>query len=413
MLKLPRGFLVSGVRCGIKKQGEDLALIYSRVPAVAAGVFTANLVKAAPVIISQQNITRPGARAIIINSGNANAATGAVGERNARKIVESVARHLAISPSEVLIASTGVIGQQLPVEKVLGKVARAKKYLGNSGRHIRKAIHSIMTTDTFAKYVYRKFFIAQKEINIFGFAKGAGMIAPKLQPSATMIACILTDLNITKGCLQKSLNSAVKDSFNRISIDADTSTNDTVFLLANGLAGNQVIRTADNNFRRWQKELSGLCQELAKKIVQDGEGTKHLLEIVVEGAARQKDADKISRTIGDSLLVKTAVFGNDPNWGRILAAIGRSAVKINPERIDIAFQVGQQKIFVYKQGQVTGYSPDKISRLMARASFRHKSAPKIKPLTIRVNLHQGKKASSYYTGDLSYDYIRINACYHT
>lgn len=412
-MKLPRGFLISGVRCGIKKKGEDLALVYSEKPATSAAVFTENLIKAAPVIVSKKNIRRYFCRAVLINSGNANAATGDVGLRDCQKIVAEVARCLNISPAEVLVASTGIIGQRLPTEKIISAIPEAKKSLGNTSKNITRAVAAIMTTDTFPKYIWRKFSIGRKEINIFGFVKGAGMIAPKLTPSATMICCILTDLNISKKLLQASLNWAVSSSFNRISIDGDTSPNDTVFLLANGLAGNKLLTAKNFNFYRWRKELTVLCQTLAKKIVQDGEGTKHLLEIVVEGLRNKKDAQKIARAVGDSLLVKTAIFGNDPNWGRILAAIGKSEVKLNPKKIDIAFQVGKKKIFVYKQGKIARYSPAQVSKLIRKTAFPVKSVAEVIPLTIRINLHQGKENSLYYTGDLSYDYVRINASYHT
>ncbi|HCJ66419.1 MAG TPA: hypothetical protein DHV62_03610, partial [Elusimicrobia bacterium] len=346
---LPKGFWAEGIACGIKrKDKKDLALFYSQVPAKAVGVFTANQVKSAPVVVSKEQLAKSdGVRAIITNSGCANACTGTRGLNDAKEMCNLTARLLGLKPGSVLVASTGVIGRYLPMPKIRQGIKNLVTNflhcsIAPSLNYSETAVEAIMTTDTFPKIVSKKIFLPSLNpnpyplipVSIWSCAKGAGMIHPDL---ATLLCFILTDIAIDRRLLEKALKTAVNQSFNCITVDGETSTNDTVFLLANGLAGNQPIKKEDNNFRKFQNVLNKVTLDLAKMVTKDGEGATKLVKIVVKNARNSQEAKKVAKAIALSPLVKTAFFGADPNWGRIIGAIGHSGVKIIPEKIDLYF----------------------------------------------------------------------------
>lgn len=415
---LPRGFWAGGIACGIKhKNKKDLALFYSQVPAQAAAVFTTNQVKAAPVIFSKAQLAslerRRGGlaksaevRAIITNSGCANACTGEKGLRDAKEMSHLTAQLLGVREEQVLVASTGVIGRYLPMDKIRQGIKNLVTHLlTRSPANPLTAVQAIMTTDTFPKITSLQFTVDRSQVTIWACAKGAGMIHPEL---ATLLCFIFTDIAIDRCLLKKALKTAVDQSFNYITVDGETSTNDTVFLLANGLAGNQPIKKEDNNFRKFQDALNKATLDLAKMVAKDGEGATKLVKIVVKNARNSKEAIKIARAIALSPLVKTAFFGADPNWGRIMGAIGHSGVKIIPEKIDLYFDALQ----VAKNGSVLEGS----GRLQsAKSQFQNKARKilKQKEFTLTVNLHQGKAKAEIYTCDLSPKYVKINSAYST
>ncbi len=389
-----KGFLFSGISAGIKKDGKrDLGLIYSEVPARVAGLFTTNKIQAAPVILDRERIRKGLCQAVIINSGNANACTGKRGLRDAKRICSLVAKHLGIDEDLVLISSTGVIGVPLPMDKIEREIPKLVEGLSPDGWD--KTVESIMTTDTFPKYRASNFTIKDKEVRLFGMVKGAGMIRPDL---ATMLSFLVTDANIESYTLKNMLKKAVETSFNRITIDGETSTNDTVLLIANGKSNHPVINKIDKEAKIFQSKLSDLCEELAKSIVMDGEGATKFIEIIVRGAKTRDDAKKIAYTIANSPLVKTAFYGEDVNWGRILAAIGHSGVRVDPEKIDLFFD----KIPLVRKGVGILSNESKASE-----SLRNRS------LKVVVNLNLGKEEFSVYTTDLSIDYVKVNASYRS
>lgn len=386
------GFQFAAVKCGIKYENRlDLGLAWSEVPASVAGAFTTNLIKAAPVVISQKRIRSGMARALLVNSGYANACTGRQGYRDADLLTSELARILGAPAGSILIASTGTIGMTLPVKKMMNSLPALVQNL--SPKTAPDFIQSILTTDTFPKVVYTRKIIGGKKITLFGTAKGAGMIMPNM---ATMLGFVFTDLAIPSRLLQPIFTAAVEESFNRITVDGDTSTNDTALCLANGLAGNAVPR--GRSLSQVESLIGDTLKELARMIVRDGEGGTKLVEIRVEGARNPREADLVARTIANSPLVKTAIYGAEPNWGRIIAAAGRSGVKINPDRVDIWF--GGLQAVRSSQG-VPGAQKKAIPLL------------KKKEIKIRVNLNQGQARTSILTCDFSEGYIKINAGYMT
>jgi len=389
----PKGFRAAGVRCGIKQKGLDLMLLVSDVPAVAAGVFTTNAVKSAPVLVSKYRIRSGIAQAIIANSGNANCCTGRKGMDDAKQMAQFVASAIQLEDDKVLVASTGVIGKHLPMERIKSGVAEAVAALSTDGGS--SAAEAIMTTDTRPKEFSSQVEIGGVTVRIGAMCKGVGMLAPNM---ATMLAFITTDANITASALQQCLKAAADESFNCITVDGDMSTNDSVFILANGLAGNPVISGPGENMDKFQAALISVTVHLAREIARDGEGATKLVEIRVNGADTIEDARKVALTIANSPLVKTAVFGQDPNWGRVLAAAGRSGVGMDPDRAELYF--GQVKIF--ERGE-----PTPVSEEDARAPMMEDE------LTITLNLNQGNSSAKIWTCDLSYDYVKINAEYHT
>ena len=390
-----RGFTAAGIHCGIKGRGLDLALIRSDVPAVAAGVFTRSTVVGAPVELSREHLRRARPRAIVANSGCANVALGARGRRAALAMASAAARNLGCHPEEVLIASTGVIGEPLPVGKIRTALPRAVSALHPAG--LTRAARAIMTTDTVAKWAARDVRIGGQSVRIAGIAKGAGMIEPDM---ATLLCFVVTDAAITGGLARRALRRAVDTSFNRVTVDGEGSTSDTVLLLANGAAGNRRVgdlsAAAGQQFGR---ALEQVCTELARAIARDGEGATKLVTVTVTGAASPQEAERAARRVANSALVKTALFGRDPNWGRILQTIGAGRISIDLERAAVRLA----GVPVFQRGRAAGPR----SRRAAQRALRRSE------IDIVVELGRGAHAAQLWTCDFSYDYVRINADYHT
>lgn len=390
---LIRGFKASVLAAGIKKRGGlDLALIFSEKEASAAAVFTTNKVKAAPVLVSQENIKKGTARAIVANSGNANACTGEAGLQSARFTVDRLAEHLGIRPEEVLIASTGVIGAPLNTE-VVGK-ALPGLVAGLSTDAIPRVVEAIMTTDSIPKLSSFEGKAGGRPYKIVGMAKGAGMIMPDM---ATMLCFILTDVEIPSTRLHEALAWGVQRTFNRISVDGDMSTNDTVFVIANGAAENGSL--SPEEFQKFQSGLTQVMEDLSSMIVRDGEGATKLIRIRVKGAASAGDALTAARTLANSALVKTAFYGSDPNWGRIMAALGRSGVEMRQEAVTIWVD----DVKIVEKGVGRG------AEIEAQAADRMKG----KEFSVTVGLHEGEFEDYMTTCDLTHEYVSINADYRT
>jgi len=388
-----QGFKASAVAAGLKKGGErDLALIFCEKEAVAAGVFTTNKVKAAPVILSQGNIRNGKARAIIANAGNANACTGDDGLNNARLTADLVAGELGIKSDEVLVASTGVIGAPLNMDLIGGAVQELVRTLSPEG--IPGAAEAIMTTDSFPKISRFEGVADGKPYQILGIAKGAGMIMPQM---ATMLCFILSDIGIDASQLGKAVSSSAETTFNRVSVDGDTSTNDTVLVLTNGMANNGVPNS--NDFEAFKTGLTFVMDELATMLVKDGEGATKVIHVRIKGASSDADAITAARTVANSSLVKTAFYGQDPNWGRIMAALGRSGVRMREE--DVSMWIDDVRIV--KGGLGTGTEHEKA----AAEKMRQKA------IDLIIDLHQGEYEDRIITCDLTLDYVKINADYRT
>ncbi len=391
----PQGFEASGIHCGIKKPGIlDLALVVSTVTGPIAGVFTKNRVAAAPVILDRRHLRQHRGRAIIINSGNANACTGAKGLQAAAAMATAVGKGLAIPVNQVFVGSTGVIGRVLPIDRVKAGIPTLIAKLSRSGG--RHAAQAILTTDLRPKTVVVQARIGGRAVTIGGMAKGSGMIHPNM---ATMLGYLTTDAAIAPAALQRALKSAVDQSFNCITVDGDTSTNDTVLCLANGLAKNATIHSGTKHYRQFEQLLTEASQALALAICRDGEGVTKVVKIAVGGAKTVAAAKRVASTIATSNLVKTALFGEDANWGRVMGALGRSGVPINPDRVTVRFD----KVVMVRQGMGTGLAAErKIAQVFKQKEF-----------TISVDLGQGRAAAHMWTTDLSYDYVRINASYRS
>jgi glutamate N-acetyltransferase/amino-acid N-acetyltransferase len=389
------GFLFSGISAGIKKDGRrDLGLVYSEVPAQAAGLFTTNAVKAPPVQLCIERIRKGLCQALIVNSGNANACTGTGGLKDARKVSSLVAKRLRVDEKLVLPSSTGVIGVPLPIRKIEEGISRLTEELSPDGW--MKTVEAIMTTDTFPKVEVATCRIKGKSVKLCGMVKGAGMIRPNV---ATMLSFLVTDADVKAPVLRQILREAAEVSYNRITIDGEMSTNDTVLLLANGKAGHPSMNRMDRDSRVFQTMLTEVCQNLAKSVVKDGEGATKFVEIRIRGARDMEDARRAAYTISHSPLVKTAFFGEDANWGRILCALGYSGIQINPNRVDVFFD----KMPIVKNGAgVGGRLEQKAGQVLRKKFFE-----------VTVDLHQGKGEFSVFTTDLSIDYVKINASYRS
>ena len=387
----PEGYLASGVAAGIKKKGADIAVLFSAQPAVAAGVFTKNLVQAAPVVLSREHLklARGRARAILINSGCANACTGAQGKNDAISSVRKLASLLKVEPDQTLVASTGVIGAYLPMPKMLKGIASAVSALNPEGGH--DAALAIMTTDTKEKIVAFEGEIYGKTVRIGGMAKGSGMIHPNM---ATMIGVITTDVKVSHGELRRILQRVTERTFNCLTVDGDTSTNDTVFVMANGAAG--VSANDTRSLAAFEKGLTLVCEELAKSIARDGEGATKFVEIAVKGAASFKSARKVAKAIAHSPLVKTALYGQELNWGRILCAVGYSGVVLNPDNVTLRIN----GIPIFSKGK-----PVSSTRTEAEKAIKKRD------IAIEVELAEGKEHATVWTCDLSHEYVNINASY--
>ncbi len=392
--KVP-GFLFSGISAGIKKDGKrDLGLIYSEVPARVAGLFTTNVVKAAPVQLDVERIKRGLCQAIVVNSGNANACTGSQGLRDAKRVSSLVAEQLGIDERLVFSSSTGVIGSRLPMKKIEEEIPRLTGQLSSEGG--MKTVEAMMTTDTFPKVEVATCRIKGTQVKLFGMVKGAGMIRPDL---ATMLSFLVTDACIKAPLLQRMLEKTAETSYNRITIDGETSTNDTVLLLANGKAGHASLNRMDGDGEVFQAMLSKVCRRLAESVVKDGEGATKFIEILVRGARNIEEAKLAAYAVAHSPLVKTAFFGEDANWGRILCALGYSGAHIDPNKIDLFFDNAP---LVKKGAGVGPRLEQKGGQILKKKSFK-----------VTVDLHRGKGQFSVLTTDLSFDYVKINASYRS
>ncbi len=388
-----QGFKASGIHAKIKKKNaKDLGLIVSDVPAAVAGVFTKNQIKAAPVLLDMERIQSGVCCAVIANSGNANCCTGEQGIKDAVRMAKAAADKLGVAEEMVLVSSTGVIGQFLPIEKIESNIPQLFDALSSDG--FVDFAESIMTTDTIPKKISRVVEVAGKSFAITGVAKGAGMIRPDM---ATMLSYVCTDVEADSSTLHELLTDAVNLSFNRITIDGDTSTNDTVLILANGKSGASLNDAAVK--KAFKTALEEMLIELAKMVVKDGEGVTKLVEIKINGAASDEDAEKMADTVAHSPLVKTAFFGEDANWGRIIAALGRSGVSLNPDAIDISFN----DIMLIKNGLWCG----------ADAEEEATKVMKLDEFEVVIDVHLGNGSSSCWTCDFSIDYVKINADYRS
>jgi glutamate N-acetyltransferase/amino-acid N-acetyltransferase len=393
VIKVP-GFKFAGVACGIKKSRKrDLALIFSERPATAAALFTTNKVRAAPVLVGMPRMRQGRVQAVVVNSGNANACTGARGVRDAEAMCNEVSARLGINPRLVIPSSTGVIGVPMPMEKIRSGIKEAASIL--SPDSFLQAADAIRTTDKFEKVALTSCSLLGRRVTVAGMVKGAGMIAPNM---ATMLAYVLTDAAVEPRCLRSILRRAAQGTFNCITVDGDMSTNDTVLLLANGHARNRLVKRKTKEEKVLRASVQKVMNELAIKVVEDGEGATKVVEVRVEGARAARDARKIAFAVANSKLVKTAFFGSDPNFGRIMAAIGYAGVPVNPDRIDVSFD----GVPVVRKGVGLSTGEAKAARVLKRPSF-----------SVRINLHQGRESASIWTSDLSHEYVRINSAYRT
>lgn len=392
MIKV-KGFMGNGIASGIKRSGrKDLAVIFAEKPAQAAAVFTKNVVKGAPVVLGMERIKSGLCQALLINSGVANTHTGRDGLKRAVRTSKYLSRELGINEELVIPSSTGIIGGRLPVEKINKSIPRLVS--GMNENRLQHVAEAIMTTDKFPKSASRNINVGGRKGTIAAVAKGAGMICPDM---ATMLCFIMTDIDITRDALNKSLIRSSELSFNRAIVDGDTSTNDSVFLLSSGLAGNRTIEEGSKDYDKFTDALTELSTELAKMMVKDGEGATKVVKILVKGADSSGDAEKVARTVGSSLLVKTAFFGEDPNWGRLIAAAGRAGVSFDPERVEILFD----RIKVVKDGK------------QCKDESRYQHIFRNPEFTVTLDLNQGNSESFVITSDLTFEYVKINSHYRT
>ena len=396
-----KGLLAAGVEAGIKYQNRiDMAMVYSKTPCRAAGVFTTNVVKAAPVLWDKEVVESEWeAQAIVVNSGIANACTGKLGYEYCRETAGAAADALEISPQSVLICSTGVIGMQLPMEKMTEGVRMLAKAIKPGEEAGTDAAKAIMTTDTRNKQVAVKVTIGGKEVTIGGMCKGSGMIHPNM---CTMLAFVTTDVNISKKLLQEALSADVQDTFNMVSVDGDTSTNDTLLVLANGQAGNHEITEKGADYDTFVEALHYVNETLAKKIAGDGEGATALFEVKVIHADNKEDAKTLAKSVITSSLTKAALFGHDANWGRILCALGYSGAKFDPEAIELYLESSAGKILIFKDGMAADYSEEEATRILSCSE-----------VTALVDMKMGEAKATAWGCDLTYDYVKINADYRS
>lgn len=389
-----KGFTAAGVKAGIKVSGNlDVAIIYTKKEAALAGTFTQNKVAAAPVYVSKEVVSTGSAHAIVANAGCANACTGQQGLDDAHEMASLTAKALKVQPDDVIVGSTGVIGVNLPMDKIAAGIKDAAANLSEDGSE--NASNAIITTDTHSKSVTASFTIDGKEVHIGAIAKGSGMIHPNM---ATMLCYITTDINIDQPLLQSALSECVAKSFNMISVDGDMSTNDMAIILANGEAGNEQIVCEDDNYEIFLENLMDLCVQLAKDIAADGEGATKFITVNIKGATSFEDAKTVGMAIANSPLVKTAFFGQDPNWGRIICAVGYSGADMVPEKTVV--KIGD--ITIFDNGMGAKYDEKALAEVMQQ-----------KAITINIELNMGDSDATVWTCDLSYDYVKINGEYHT
>lgn len=396
-----KGFEAAGVEAGIKyKNRMDMALVYSEVPCKAAGTFTTNVVKAAPVKWDYKVVHESEyAQAVIINAGVANACTGTEGYGYCLDTAKAAGKAFGIPEESVLVASTGVIGMQLPMNKILAGVEKLAEAKGGSLEHGTLASKAIMTTDTVNKEIAVEFEVGGKTAVIGGMCKGSGMIHPNM---CTMLGFVTTDVNISKELLLKALQENVKDTYNMVSVDGDTSTNDTVLLLANGMAGNPEITEENEDYKAFCEALNVVNTFLARKIAGDGEGATALFEVKVINAASKEEAVILSKSVVTSSLTKAAIYGHDANWGRILCALGYSGVQFDPEKVDLYFESAAGKLKIIENGVSTGYSEEAATKILSEEE-----------VTAIADMKMGEACATAWGCDLTYDYVKINADYRS
>lgn len=396
-----KGFLAAGVAAGVKYQGrKDMAVIYSEAPCVCAGTFTTNVVKAAPVLWDKEIVEKsPFVQAVVVNSGIANACTGKEGFACCRAEAEAAAECLQIPENSVLIGSTGVIGMQMPIDRLQAGIAELAVKKEHSTEAALAAAQAIMTTDTVNKQVAVSFEIYGRTVTMGGMCKGSGMIHPNM---CTMLAFVTCDAAISKELLTKAVKESVADTFNMISVDGDTSTNDTFLFLANGMAGNPEIREEDEAYETFKEALSFLNTTMAKKLAGDGEGATALVEVQVKGADTKEAARLLAKSVICSSLTKAAIFGHDANWGRILCALGYSGAVFEPEKVELFFESKSGRIQIYKNGSAADYSEEEAGRILSE-----------KEVTIVADMHMGTETATAWGCDLSYEYVKINADYRS
>lgn len=397
----PKGFAAAAYAAGIKYAGRnDMALIYSEKPCTAAGVFTSNIVKAAPVLWDKKVIEEADyVRAVIVNSGIANAGTGEEGMSICRKTAEAAAAVIGDNAENILVASTGVIGKQIPVDKIVDGTKQLLSLKEETTEAGTKAAEAIMTTDTHKKEIAVEITLSSGTVAMGGMCKGSGMIHPDM---CTMLGFVTTDAAVSKELLQKALSEVVQDTFNMISVDGDTSTNDTLVVLANGMAGNEELVTVDADYQIFKEALYEVCEFLAKQMAGDGEGATALFEAKVAGAKSKEDAKILAKSVICSSLTKAAVFGHDANWGRILCALGYSGAQFKPEDVDISFISKAGTVMVCKGGMEADYSEEEATKIL--------SEPEV---TALIDMHAGEASATAWGCDLSYDYVKINADYRS
>ena len=396
-----QGFRAAGIHVGVKTHAswkKDVALIVSDVDCAAAAVFTKNVVKAAPIHVDMAHLADGKARAIVANSGNANACAPN-GEENAERMCAAAAKAVGCRAEDVLVSSTGVIGQTLNVEAIEKGMPELYAALERSPEASDAAGHAIMTTDTVKKEAAVETMIGGKTVRIGGIAKGSGMIHPNM---GTMLCFLTTDCAISSAMIKTALLAAAKASFNRISVDGDTSTNDTCCVLANGLAGNTPIEAPGPDYEAFLEALQALCVDLAKRMASDGEGAKHLITCSVSGAASEESAEIISKSVSSSTLTKAAIFGADANWGRVLCAMGYSGEAFQPDKVDVRFASGAGEILVCRQGRGVGFDEDLAKKILTEHDVE-----------IRIAMGEGSGACTCWGCDITYDYIKINGDYRT
>ena len=395
------GFEAAGVEASIKYQNrKDMALIYSQEPCRAAGVFTGNVVKAAPVLWDREIVAHsPYAQAVVVNAGIANACTGKQGYECCRQTAQKAAEALDASPDAVLVASTGVIGWQIPVEKIVAGVDRLVQAKAHTPEAGLAAVEAMMTTDTKPKQAAVQIEVGGKTVTVGGMCKGSGMIHPNM---STMLCFITTDIAISKALLQEALSEDVKDTFNMISVDGDTSTNDTCVLLANGMAGNPKITEKNEDYAAFCKALKFINESLAKQMAGDGEGATALFEVKVVGAESKEQAKILSKSVITSSLTKAAIYGHDANWGRILCAMGYSGAQFDPEKVDLFFASAAGKMQIIKDGVALDYSEEEATKIL--------SEPEV---TAIADVKMGDATATAWGCDLTYDYVKINADYRS
>lgn len=394
----PQGFKAAGVFAGIRRKKKDMAMIFSEVPCIAAGTFTTNIVKAAPVKWDMEMVKNsPFVQAVVVNSGVANTCTGATGMGYCKDMAVTAGLNLGVPTEAVLVASTGLIGKQIPIDKIKTGIENLVPILGNSKEDGIMAAEAILTTDTRKKELAVELELSGRKITIGGMCKGSGMIHPNM---CTMLSFITTDAAISKELLQEALSTDVKETYNMISVDGDTSTNDTVLLLANGLAGNNEITEKNEDYEKFAQALNYVNTYFAKRIAEDGEGATSLFEVKVINALTKEQAMKLSKSIVSSNLTKAAIFGHDLNWGRILCAMGYSGAEFDPDDVDLYFESSGGKIKLIENGIELLYSKEAAEEILSKSE-----------ITVIADIKMGNQSATAWGCDLTYDYVRINAAY--